>query len=1001
MPVCVGCQKMYSPAGYSRHLAQTTNPACAEIYAAFQNYLPHANGKEGDPDGDDEPIPFEGDFFGSYDDEPDIFPWPNTPEREGAPDLGAVPSPPSSTALAGPSLEGGWEPPVLDIPEGDVEEGDGLGDDESYASPTSATSQTVRQDTERPLQKGPYITHFPVPTAGQPIVTQNGAQTQFESYESYFKEDPANVYSPFTSSMEWKFVRWAKLRGPSSTAVSDLLEIEGVHERLGLSFKNSQELNKIIDKGLPAQRPRFHRKEVVVAGEALDFYMRNIMECAAALFGDPEFAKDLIFLPERHYADEDQTQRLYHDLHTGKWWWQTQKSVEERTPGATIVPILLSSDKTQVTLFRNKAAYPIYMTIGNLPKDIRRKPSRGAQILVGYLPTAKLEHITNKSARRRTMTNVFHTCMQELLQPLKKAGLHGVPMRSGDGILRRAHPLVACYIGDYPEQLLVTGVKTGECPGCDIPRGELGSADTASKFRDLKSILDALGLVDDDPLNFTKACANAGIKPIYRPFWEDLPYCNIYRAITPDVLHQLYQGLIKHLISWIKLAYGEAEIDARCKRLPPNHNVRVFMKGISGLSRVSGTEHDQICRFLLGIVIDIRLPGGASSARLVRAIRGLLDFLYLAQYPCHSDETLSLLDDALNQFHDNKQIFVDLGIRSTFELPKLHSLRHYVYMIQRFGTTDNYSTQYTERLHIDLAKDAYRATNHKDEYIQMTAWLERREKVLYHENFIRWRLGDTSANRQRHRLRLSDMSYIRQYKTAKHPSAKAVTLQTLETTYGATYLRAALARFAVKLAKPELNTRQQEDAAQDINLPRALPIFHKIRFNSVDSSGHCDESQTVDAIHAKPGRKDRQGRGVPARFDTALINLGDGKDTGVKGYRIGQVRAVFSIPQQAQNLIFGHANVSIPQHLAYVEWFTPFAPSPERNHAMYKVQRSIVNRERMGSIVPVVNIRRSVHLIPKFGAVAPREWTSSNVLERCKTFFVNPFTDRHAYRTIF
>ncbi|KIJ07096.1 hypothetical protein PAXINDRAFT_29701, partial [Paxillus involutus ATCC 200175] len=102
-------------------------------------------------------------------------------------------------------------------------------------------------------------------------------------------------------------------------------------------------------------------------------------------------------------------------------------------------------------------------------------------------------------------------------------------------------------------------------------------------------------------------------------------------------LHQLYQGMVKHLISWIRLAYGDAEIDARCKRLPPNHNIRVFMKGISGLNRVSGTEHDQICRFLLGVVIDIRLPGGASPTRLVRAVRGLLDFLYLAQYPCHSD----------------------------------------------------------------------------------------------------------------------------------------------------------------------------------------------------------------------------------------------------------------------------------------------------------------------------------------------------------------------------
>ncbi|KIJ58277.1 hypothetical protein HYDPIDRAFT_63703, partial [Hydnomerulius pinastri MD-312] len=357
--------------------------------------------------------------------------------------------------------------------------------------------------------------------AGQPITGLDGVQNQYTSYLNLFNDDGDNLYAPFTSRIDYEMARWAKLRGQGSTAFSDLLSIEGVRDLLGLSYKNSQELNKIIDAKIPALRPRFHRKEVIVGGEALDFYMRNVEECVHALFGDPDFAKDLVFLPERHYVDEDKTKRLYHDLHTGKWWWQTQ-----RTPGGTIVPLLLSSDKTQVTLFRNKSAYPIYMTIGNLPKEVRRKPSRRAQILVGYLPTAKLEHITNKSARRRTLANVFHACMRELLHPLKDAGLHGTPMRSGDGILRRVHPLVACYIGDYPEQLLVTGVKMGECPGCEVPRGELGRTDD-HRFRDLRSILDALSLVDDDPVEFTKACTKAGIKPIYRPFWEDLPYCNI------------------------------------------------------------------------------------------------------------------------------------------------------------------------------------------------------------------------------------------------------------------------------------------------------------------------------------------------------------------------------------------------------------------------------------------------------------------------------------------
>jgi hypothetical protein len=74
--------------------------------------------------------------------------------------------------------------------------------------------------------------------------------------------------------------------------------------------------------------------------------------------------------------------------------------LESRQPGATVIPIIISSDKTQLTLFHNKTAYPIYLTIGNIPKDVRRKASQHAQVLLGYIPTTKLEHMSNKTARR-------------------------------------------------------------------------------------------------------------------------------------------------------------------------------------------------------------------------------------------------------------------------------------------------------------------------------------------------------------------------------------------------------------------------------------------------------------------------------------------------------------------------------------------------------------------------------------------------------------------------
>ncbi|KAG1838882.1 hypothetical protein F4604DRAFT_1941109 [Suillus subluteus] len=339
------------------------------------------------------------------------------------------------------------------------------------------------------------------------------------------------------------------------------------------------------------------------------------------------------------------------------------------------------------------------------------------------------------------------------------------------------------------------------------------------------------------------------------------------------MLHQLYQGLIKHLLGWLAQACRAAEIDARCCQLPPNHHIQSFMKGITSLTRLSGTEHSQICCFLLSIIIDIRLPGNLTPSRLLKAVHGLLDFLYLAQYPCHSSETLLLLGEALTLFHDNKEIFVDLGIRNNFNLPKLHAAHHYVSMIWTFGTTDNYNTEYMEQLHIDLAKDAYRATNHKDEFTQMMQWLEWKEKILHHEQYIKWRLDGDHAPRQ---PCPPDLRFNHMQKMTKHPSVKAVSIQKLITDYGTTYFREALAQYIIQQQNPDnvMTCQRLENLAASIHLPcQSVPVYHKIKWSLTDTQGHSDPLVTVDSVHAKPHRTALRANDMaPARFDTALTN---------------------------------------------------------------------------------------------------------------------------------
>ena len=190
------------------------------------------------------------------------------------------------------------------------------------------------------------------------------------------------------------------------------------------------------------------------------------------------------------------------------------------------------------------------MTIGNIPKEIRRKPSRCAQMLIGYIPITKLVGIKTKAGRCRALPNLFHFCMKILLAPLASHSKTGLPMMSGDGIWHRCHPILANFIGDYPEQILVTCTFYGECPKCEVPVDQLGDHG-GFLSRNYGKALRTYALADGDVRVFNASCKVNGIKPVFHPFWESMPLVNIYTSITPDVLHQLLQGVMKHLIVWL------------------------------------------------------------------------------------------------------------------------------------------------------------------------------------------------------------------------------------------------------------------------------------------------------------------------------------------------------------------------------------------------------------------------------------------------------------------
>jgi hypothetical protein len=101
---------------------------------------------------------------------------------------------------------------------------------------------------------------------------------------------------------------------------------------------------------------------------------------------------------------------------------------------------------------------------------------------------------------------------------------------------------------------------------------------------------------------------------------------------------------------------------------------------------------------------------GPAEPGLIHIVHTTLDFIYYAHFKFHTLDSLWKLNTAWVAFHKNIQYFVDKGVRkdrNNFNIPKLHSMHHYIDSIISQGSADGFSTESPKHLHINFAKNAY------------------------------------------------------------------------------------------------------------------------------------------------------------------------------------------------------------------------------------------------------------------------------------------------------
>ncbi|KIM63477.1 hypothetical protein SCLCIDRAFT_117083 [Scleroderma citrinum Foug A] len=310
---------------------------------------------------------------------------------------------------------------------------------------------------------------------------------------------------------------------------------------------------------------------------------------------------------------------------TADWWWDMQQQLP---------PVILASNKTQLThLQGDKFAWPVYLMIGNISKDLHVQVSLHTTILLGYIPVGKFNNFSEKT-QPIAQYQLFHHCMALILASLVNMGQSGIKMMCTDSTICWIFPILTAYLANYPEQCLIACCMENRCPLCKIDPN--AGVNICGPKCDMPELLDLLVCHESQSSTVLRQEMKIiGLCPVYPPFWKDLPHTDIFQAFTPDLLHQLHKGVFKeHLVKWSMAIISDEEINARFKCMTLHPRLWQFKNGISSVSQWTGKEHKEMQKAFMGLV------AGGTEPCFVQAVQAVTNFIFYSSLRSHTLHTV-------------------------------------------------------------------------------------------------------------------------------------------------------------------------------------------------------------------------------------------------------------------------------------------------------------------------------------------------------------------------
>ena len=440
------------------------------------------------------------------------------------------------------------------------------------------------------------------------------------------------------------------------------------------------------------------------------------------------------------------------------------------------------SDQTHLTNFSgDKKAWPVYLTIGNILSKTRNSPSKMAVVLVALLPVPPKftsKKTKTRSIQRQNNDEALDAVFSLIFEPLEAFTKSGKAMNCSDGKVRQCFPVLAAWIADHAENEALHGLKRMSCARCEVPIESLGSdATEVHPTRDYERYASVTEQYFDTGNEQLAASRSAvGIK-MERNVFVGLSRVVVPLLFKPDILHNVYLGLFKHLMQWIEDFLKKHDrqdlFDEVWKSLPPYPGFFVPKKAYREVTQWQGKEMRNLGRCIVGVLASaLRRPTPAQQGpfrNVIRCVRALVDFSLMAQYRSHTPETLGYMERYLEAFHHYKDVFQEfrgskktrgdadandeqlrleherelkdagrvsaanrrrlqdayraqradereeiLRSQSHFNFIKLHLLVHYCSHVRQFGNIPMYSTDVGELAHKVQIKEGYRHSNKND-----------------------------------------------------------------------------------------------------------------------------------------------------------------------------------------------------------------------------------------------------------------------------------------------